>query len=533
MPAMIVFTSAKSRLMMPGIVMMSEIPCTAWRRMSSAMRNDSKKPAFCATASSFSLGITIVVSMLSISSAKPRSACAMRRRPSNANGLVTTATVRAPISLASEAMIGAAPVPVPPPRPVVTNTMSAPSRASIILSASSRAPRRPISGLAPAPRPLVSLVPNWIFTGARDICSACKSVLATTNSTPSTPAQIIRLTAFPPPPPTPITLIFAFVRGSSLNWILTSPSALFCSLLIHHTPDPFGSADFHHLVPALRVCAPRCFLKRPASPIQPNFLRYAPSFASNARSLWPNPCSGFIFAIVVRCAYIARPTAVANSRQSRHARPASGQYHSRRTKFEHASLLQMITHQFAQLLRAGFEYLGQKPLRHQPRRPVSHGRHFNLIAISHLAADGVAKLFFDLLCGSHRRSQSDGNVIGEMVSAHRHHARMRHHSVGINNHVSRSCADIGQAHAQLFFVSAQRTVRGHKRFVNDVVHMQSSAVRCGDNILRCAGGSSHHVEIHFQPPAHHSRRIAHSCLFIQNEFLWQQVQYFAIVRERD
>ena len=68
MPAMMVFTSAKSRLMMPGMVMMSEMPCTAWRRMSSATRNDSKKPASCATASSFSLGMTMVVSTESISS---------------------------------------------------------------------------------------------------------------------------------------------------------------------------------------------------------------------------------------------------------------------------------------------------------------------------------------------------------------------------------------------------------------------------------------------------------------------------------
>ena len=46
--------------------------------------------------------------------------------PSNLKGLVTTATVRAPSSLARLAMTGAAPVPVPPPRPVVTKTMSAP-----------------------------------------------------------------------------------------------------------------------------------------------------------------------------------------------------------------------------------------------------------------------------------------------------------------------------------------------------------------------------------------------------------------------
>src|SRR5215467_5162234 len=237
MPAMMVFTSAKSRLMMPGMVMMSEIPCTAWRKMSSAMRNDSKKPALCATASNFSLGMAIIVSTLSTSSASPRSACPRRRRPSKANGLVTTATVSAPISLASEAMIGAAPVPVPPPRPAVTNTMSAPSRASMILSASSSAPRRPISGLAPAPRPLVSLVPSWIFTGARDICNACKSVLAATNSTPSTPAQIIRLTALPPPPPTPITLILALFLGSSLKWmrISFSPCFFFSSLMRSHS----------------------------------------------------------------------------------------------------------------------------------------------------------------------------------------------------------------------------------------------------------------------------------------------------------
>ncbi len=153
MPAMVVFTSAKSRLMMPGMVMMSLMPCTPWRSTSSAMRKLSKKPASLATASSFSLGITIMVSTLSSSSFSPRSACCRRRLPSKAKGRVTTATVRMPISLASEAITGAAPVPVPPPSPAVTKTMSAPSSASMIFSESSSAARRPTSGLAPAPRP--------------------------------------------------------------------------------------------------------------------------------------------------------------------------------------------------------------------------------------------------------------------------------------------------------------------------------------------------------------------------------------------
>jgi hypothetical protein len=48
------------------------------------------------------------------------------RLPSKSKGLVTTATVRMPISLAISATTGAAPVPVPPPMPAVMKTMCAP-----------------------------------------------------------------------------------------------------------------------------------------------------------------------------------------------------------------------------------------------------------------------------------------------------------------------------------------------------------------------------------------------------------------------
>ena len=85
-------------------------------------------------------------------------------------------------------MTGAAPVPVPPPSPVVTKIMSAPSSAWMIFSVSSSAAWRPTFGSAPAPSPFVSLLPICSFTGAGLLCSACRSVLATMNSTPSKPA---------------------------------------------------------------------------------------------------------------------------------------------------------------------------------------------------------------------------------------------------------------------------------------------------------------------------------------------------------
>ena len=206
---------------MPGVIMRSVIPCTARSSTSSARRNASIIVIFSSTSRSLELGIVISVSTQPRSSAKPCSACAIRFLPSTANGLVTIATVKAPSSIASEATTGAAPVPVPPPKPAVTNTISEPSSTSSSFSVSSRAAARPISGLDPAPSPRVDLLPSCIFIGAFEAFKACRSVLATINSTPLMPASIIRFTALLPPPPTPITLIRApVIGGSSINILM-------------------------------------------------------------------------------------------------------------------------------------------------------------------------------------------------------------------------------------------------------------------------------------------------------------------------
>ncbi len=137
----------------------------------------------------------------------PSSACLILLRPSNVKGLVTTPTVRAPISLDNCAIIGAPPVPVPPPIPAVINTISAPSNTLAIFSLSSSTALRPISGLDPLPNPLVILLPICIFCSALENANTCASVLVDIYLTPCNFASIILFTAFPPPPPIPITLI--------------------------------------------------------------------------------------------------------------------------------------------------------------------------------------------------------------------------------------------------------------------------------------------------------------------------------------
>ena len=142
---MIARTSAKSRLISPGIVMMSLIPWTPWRRTSSTTRNASMIAVFFWTTSlRRSFGIVISVSTWALSSSAAFSATSLRLAPSNVNGFVTTPMVSAPGSLAIWATIGAAPEPVPPPSPAVMKTMSESSSAWAIFSESSSAARWPI-----------------------------------------------------------------------------------------------------------------------------------------------------------------------------------------------------------------------------------------------------------------------------------------------------------------------------------------------------------------------------------------------------
>ncbi len=210
-----VCTSAKSRLIRAGKLIRSVMPCTPCWSTSSAFFNASGMVVLRSTISrSLSFGMTISVSTPCLSRSMPDMALTMRAFASKVNGFVTTPTVKMPFSLAIFATTGAAPVPVPPPIPQVTNIISAPSTAAESSSALSSAAFMPTSGSAPAPSPLVSFSPIWISVGALQSIRACLSVLTPTNSTPPIFSSIILFTALLPAPPTPITMIFALESDS-------------------------------------------------------------------------------------------------------------------------------------------------------------------------------------------------------------------------------------------------------------------------------------------------------------------------------
>ena len=213
---MIVRTSAKSRLIRPGSVTRSDTPCTPWRSTSSATRNASTIDVrWSSTVSSLLFGTTMSVSTSARSAWIPSSAACARLDPSKPKGLVTMPTVSAPISRAIRATIGAAPVPVPPPAPAAMKIMSEPFRSALMRSYSSIADWRPSSGFEPAPSPRVTWGPMCRVAFAVDCCSDCRSVLIAMNSTPSTSASTMRLTALTPAPPTPTTRSTGPAAGSA------------------------------------------------------------------------------------------------------------------------------------------------------------------------------------------------------------------------------------------------------------------------------------------------------------------------------
>mmetsp|Transcript_7348 Transcript_7348/g.17922 ORF Transcript_7348/g.17922 Transcript_7348/m.17922 type:complete len:386 (+) Transcript_7348:614-1771(+) len=204
-------TSAKSTLINPGLVIISDMPTIPCRRILSARINAScNGKSEGATSKSLSLDTTMRISTCLRSSSIAATACCIRICPSNPKGLVTIPTVRLPALLATSAMTGVAPEPVPPPIPAVTNTISVLLSADSIALTLSTAADRPMAGFAPAPRPRVVPGPIWIRFGALDLHNAWTSVLTAQNSTLASSSSIdsiMRLTVFPPPPPTPTTLM--------------------------------------------------------------------------------------------------------------------------------------------------------------------------------------------------------------------------------------------------------------------------------------------------------------------------------------
>src|SRR3972149_5290470 len=489
MPDMIVRTSAKSRLMSPGTRMRSEMPWTAWSNtVSATLKASSSGVPRSTTARSRSLGMVMSVSTTPRSSASPASACCARRRPSNEKGLVTTATVRMPSSFATAATTGAEPVPVPPPRPAVTKTMSAPWRICLICSRSSWAALRPTSGSEPAPSPFVSRAPSWIFVRAGEARSACTSVLAMMNSSPVKRAAIIRFTALEPPPPRPITLILAPSRSSSSSNIGRRPFPCSIRGLLHlgwapglspaHPRRTFtlaGSFRWRQSPPP-----PSCLQEergepgaeaigqRPIAGIQ------QPSARLPARSVQRKPHRRRIDGAVH---HIGEPPHARRQppahRQVEHLlrqlgdavhdRGAAGHHHACGGDVLQPRPRQVARHEREDLLHPGLDDLGEDLARQLARVLGAPPGHVDGLVLPDQRRERAAVALLQLLGVPGRRAQPPRDVVGDVVAAQRQDPRVPDGAVPEKRHVGGAAAQVDQKDPHPLLLGRDDGLRGSQR----------------------------------------------------------------------
>src|SRR5438067_12446362 len=143
----------------------------------------------------------------------------------------------------------------------------------------------------------------------------------------------------------------------------------------------------------------------------------------------------------------------------------------------------------------------------------------------------MAEGFFDFFGFHERCAQADSNIVGEVVSAYGNNAAVRGHAFVVDEQVSGTGADVGEADAQFFFVGTQSAVGGNQGFIDGVVHVNAGAVGNGDRVLNGAGGASHKMQVDFQPAAHHAGWITHAGLIVEDELLRQQMKNLAVRRQ--
>src|SRR3989454_107273 len=556
-PDMIVRTSAKSRFTSPGTRIRSEMPWTAcWSTASATRKASISGVPRSTTDKSRWFGIVMSVSTTPRNASSPASACAVRRRPSNANGFVTTATVRIPRSLASDATTGAAPVPVPPPSPAVMKTMSAPCRSRVIWSGSSCAACRPMSGFEPAPRPCVSFAPSWSFTGAGEAWRACTSVLATMNSTPVNSAAIIRLTALLPPPPRPMTLIFAACGTSSSS----KSGRRVRSLSITSSSECPAAASRRRRSERLTSegnsggCSPRHVLEdviqqagqASREPSEPGVIRrrgrlgLSPPADAVERQARRRRVDRALHD-VGEATHAERHAASYRLIEDRlgelghalHERGAAGDDDAGRRRVREPRAPELAGDERENLLDPRLDDLREDLARELAWLPAADGRHVHRLLRRHQRRQRAPVPLLHVLGGGRWRAEADRDVVRDVVAAERQDGRVPDRAVAEERDVSRSTADVHDDDAELFLVLVQDGVTGGQRLEDDVVHGETRTIHRADEVLDRGHRGGDDVHLDLEAHARHADGIADPLAVVHDEVLGQDVDDLAVLRQVD
>src|SRR5712691_111015 len=510
------------------------MPCTPWRRTSSAIRNASSRVVFDeATWASRSLGMTMSASTWPRRALMPSSAVSLRIRPSNENGRVTTPIVSAPASFASSATIAADPVPVPPPMPAVMNTMSDSCTTADSSVRDSSAASRPRVQSPPAPRPRVILLPIWTLTSAWQRSSACLSVLTAMNWTLSA-FEIMRLTALPPPPPQPTTLIRARPSCNSLSFTTSSwckfafamaSSSWFrvCSLEKISKPPHcllIGRTE-RHLLPGVVVVARACLHAPLDQPDRNRERRALRTVGQTGDAGWrAEPDRGV-------------EDELGGVGRAHETRTAAGDDDARGQEPVEAALADLLAGHLEDLLHARADDLGEEAPREGVDAIAADLAHLDLLAVVDDLRQRVAVVELQALCLIEGRPQSDRDVARHVVAADRHHSEVSRGALVVNDDRGRTGADVDEAHAQVQLLGRQDPFAAGEPRADDIFDVEARSMHALDDVLDRGLRAGDDVGLDLEPVSGHADRVADAVLSIDRVCAGDDVDDLAVGGDAD
>ena len=142
-------------------------------------------------------------------------------------------------------------------------------------------------------------------------------------------------------------------------------------------------------------------------------------------------------------------------------------------------------------------------------------------------------LALDVLRFRNRRAQPHGQIVGEVIAADGHRPGVTNHAAGIDDQLRRAAADIQQAAAKFALVLRKHGVGGGQRLERGIADDDAGAIDGRDHVLRGRDRSRDDVHVYFEALADHADGIADVVLLVDEKFLREHVQNFAVFRKRN
>ena len=139
-----------------------------------------------------------------------------------------------------------------------------------------------------------------------------------------------------------------------------------------------------------------------------------------------------------------------------------------------------------------------------------------------------AVMFLEFFGMSQGGGQPHGNVVGQVVAAHRQDEVVPQGVFGKDGQVGDPAAEVDEGHAQFLFFVGEDRFPGGQALQDDAVHFQAGPVGAPENIIERRDGPGDDVDLALQAHPVDAHRVLDAVLAVYQEFLHQGMDDFPV-----